>query len=183
MRPNACVLVFGVSGVGKTTACESYVKRHPQWMHIRASELLSQATAKDPRSLRIGTADEIEANQALLGLQLKRRRDAVPHRPFLIDAHAVIDNDLGLVPVPLEAVRALYADALILLEAPAAIVVSRRASGDRTRPARSVEDIEIELKAEADVVRRFAQCLGLPIETGIVTENFDLAPLIASFEG
>lgn len=182
MRSDACILVFGVSGVGKTSACEAYVARHPRWVHFRASELLSQATAKDPQSLRIESANDIEANQAFLGLELQRRRVAVPGRPFIIDAHGVIDNDLGFVEVPLEAVQALGADGLILLEAPAAVVVSRRASGNRARPARSVEEIETELKAEAQAVRRFGRCLDLPIVTGIVTEGFDLAPLITALE-
>jgi len=61
------VIVFGISGVGKTTACASFVSRHPEVLHISAGALLRAATDKAGHELRTGNSEEIQKAQILLG--------------------------------------------------------------------------------------------------------------------
>ena len=132
----ACILVFGVSGVGKSRACSDYVDRNPEWLHLRAGELLSRLTGESPENLRTALDEEVVANQGLLSLAVTRARAGREHRPVLVDCHAVIDNDDGLVVVPAGTVVALAPDGLILLEHDAAEVSMRRIIDLRVRPSR-----------------------------------------------
>jgi adenylate kinase len=175
-----CILVFGVSGVGKSSACNRFVVRHPHWMHFRASELLRKATDKDPQLLRRESAGEIRANQAVLAEALCEQRRLYPDSHFLIDGHAIIDNDLALVRVPLEAVRALQPAGMILLDASAEQIQRRRTHDVPVRPQRSIAEIEREREEERDTVLDYARVLALPMVMGDVIGGFELDPLIAA---
>lgn len=172
-----CVIVFGISGVGKTTECEAYIGQHPDWMHVSASQLLREATNVSNEDLRTASADGIRANQQLLGEMLTKHRLGRESRPILIDAHAVIDNDRQLVRVPIEAVRSLSPDGMILLEAPASLIAQRRLTG-RHRPQRSIADIRRELSAERQTVRRYAKELRVPLQEGEATGSLTLDRLL-----
>ena len=144
--------------------------------------MLTQATHKDPELLRVEPEGAIRANQALLATALDRQRRLHSKRHFLIDAHAIIDNDQVLVRVPLEAVRALDPDGIILLEAPAEVIEKRRAEDARHRPRRSIAEIDQEREVERETVLSYARDLGLPMATGDVIGGFELDPLIAALE-
>lgn len=172
------ILVFGVSGVGKTSSCEDYVRRHPDWLYLRASALLALATGEAPETLRTDTAGSIKSNQSLLGNALRAARAQQPGRSVLLDAHAIIDNDKALVEVPLDAVADLGADAMILLEAGVEALARRRAHAHRQRPIRSLEQLGREIAAESKTVEAYARKLKIPLASAIVGPGFSLDPLI-----
>ncbi len=173
-----CTLVFGISGVGKTTACRDYVKRHPDTLFVSASSLLKSSMGMSGDALRTAAAGEIVQNQAVLGTALAEFRRGREAQAVLVDAHGVIDNDQALVPVPVSAIEALAPDHLILLEAPPTVVAAHRAAGVRPRPVRSVAAIEAELFAERETVEGFARTLGLHLAIVEVTPGFQLDALM-----
>jgi len=158
-----CTLVFGVSGVGKTSACLNYVATHPETLFVSASDLLKAARQSSAEALRTATIDRIIENQALLGPALTAFRDGREDRSIIIDAHGVIDNDRDLVRVPVSTIAALAPDRLILLEAPAKEVAARRAGAERKRPVRDLNHIEKEIAAERDVVVGYASALAVEL--------------------
>lgn len=169
-----CVLIFGISGVGKTTACADFVDRHPQFLHLRASAILSEARSRAVEALRNAEASEINSNQQILVEALNSIREENPNRPMLIDAHAVIDNDRELVRVPGYVVRAIKPTGLVLLEAPAEDVRIRRSADSRYRPMRTIAAIRSEMAAEREAVTEFARELGVPLVIRTVEATFKL---------
>jgi len=178
MARGPCILVFGVSGVGKTSSCTDYVTRHPEWLYLRASALLSDATGESTEALRVSSGEAIRRNQQLLGAALERARAGREAAPVLIDAHAVIDNDRDLVTVPVEAVASLGGEGIILLELPAEMLAARRAGSDRPRPARSAQELDREARLEAGAARGYAAVLEIPLVSARVEGAFRLDPLV-----
>jgi adenylate kinase len=179
----ACVLVFGVSGVGKSTACATFSLRHPEWLHVKASGLLTCATGVDGEALRTSPADAILGNQELLGDALMRARSLNWSAPVLLEAHGVIDNGQHLVPVPTDVVRSLQPDGLILLEIEAQKLIERRALDGRNRPARTRKALEKELRLERTIVGDYARKLGVPLLSGRTEQECALDPLIEKLLG
>ncbi len=175
---DGCVVVFGVSGVGKTSACKAYVARHPDTLFVSASTLLKSAMRATGEALRTAKASEIVSNQERLGAGLALFRAGREERPVLIDAHGVIDNDRKLVRVPVSAIRSLSPDRLVLIQASPAEIAARRAMDARPRPIRSIKEIERELKAECKAVRAFANELGLDLLIGEAGPGFSLDALL-----
>lgn len=172
------IIIFGVSGVGKTTICRSFVAAHKEFQYIRVGELLQNITGLSSEQMRVSTADEIWRNQALIGAALDAYIERSSSRPILVDAHAVIDNDRQLVPVPTSVVQSLRPTGLVLVEADAEEIVRRRRYDDKWRPRRSSTEI-LQLLAETrNVVQQYAAELMLPLEISSNNDGFDLAPMI-----
>ena len=183
-KPNSSkigvVLVFGISGVGKSTACASYIARHPLVLHTSAGALLQAAKNIDSALLRTDVSRDILQNQNLLGEALKRFRLGRETSDILIDAHSIIDNDQELVEVPIDVVRAMNPNGLVLLEAPAALVIERRRKDARLRPSRTAEELQFQMGVARRVCERYASELGLPLEIGAAMRDGDLDALIES---
>lgn len=173
-----CVLVFGVSGVGKTHVCTDYAARHPDTLFVSASSLLKAETAESGEAMRTASPAKIRENQTRLAGALAAFRAGREALPILIDAHGVIDNDSELVRIPLSAIRSLSPDRLILLEAAPALVAERRAADARLRPQRSIEAIVREIEAERDVVKSYARALDLNLALAEVLPGFRLDTLL-----
>ncbi|WLB11289.1 ATP-binding protein [Bradyrhizobium elkanii] len=172
------VLVFGISGVGKSTACASYVARHPSVLHTSAGALLQAAKNIDSAILRTDVAGNILQNQNLLGEALKHFRWGRETSDVLIDAHSVIDNDHELIEVPTDAVRAMSPNGLVLLEAPPELVAERRRKDARLRPSRTPEELQFQTGVARRVCESYASELGLPLEIGTAMHDDDLEMLI-----
>jgi adenylate kinase len=166
MSTGACILVFGVSGVGKTSSCKAYVEQHPDFLYVRVSELLSRAVRIPADQLRGLAATKALANQKLIEPELSAFRSGQWHRPVLVDSHAVVDTEQGLMEVPVEVVAALSPAGLVLLEAPVTEVLARRTKSDRTYPVRCPAEVEAEIKAERAAVLHYAASLKIRLEIG-----------------
>lgn len=170
--------MFGISGVGKTSACRDYTSRHPGVLFVSASTLLKAAKHASGEALRTAPAPEIVDNQTLLSAALDAFRRGREHLPVLIDAHGIIDNDRELVRIPVEAIRGLKPDRLILLESPAESIVARRKNDFRARPKRNMNEIAVELAAERAAVTDYAAALKLPLYTAQVLPGFRLGEIL-----
>lgn len=166
------ILVFGISGVGKTQACKSFVQRNPEYLYFRASDLLSAATSTEVEELRTASADQILGNQSVLAKILKIKRQGQWEKPVLVDAHSVIYNDRELVKIPIDVIRQISPDGLILLEASPELVAERRAKDGRKRPLRSLSELDLEAKIARQAVSEYAAVLRLPLEVATVDDNF-----------
>ncbi|WP_340318026.1 ATP-binding protein [Rhizorhabdus argentea] len=173
-----CVLVFGVSGVGKTSACEAYVATHPDTLFISASGLLKAARNSSAETLRTAATGAIVDNQALLGPALAAFRAGREERDVLVDAHGVIDNDHELVRVPSSAIAALKPHRLILLEASPETVAARRANSERRRPLRDLAAINLEIAAERETVTAYAKALSIGLVIADAGPRFTLDALL-----
>lgn len=173
-----CVLVFGVSGVGKTYACADYAARHPDTLFVSASSLLEAAIAESREALRTASPTKIRNNQARLAGALDAFRAGREALPILIDAHGVIDNDNEFVRIPLSAIQSLTPDRMILLEAAPELVAERRAADSRPRPQRPIEAIAREIAAERDAVKSYARALDLELAIAEVAPGFRLDTLL-----
>lgn len=158
------IVVFGVSGVGKTSSCRAFVARHPEYLHLSASELLRSAATVNPATLRTAPSDQILANQRLLPGALRARREGQWERPVLIDAHSVIDNDKEIVRIPVEVIQSLVPDGMVLLETAPEIVAARRSVPGSRRPRRSVSQIAHEAEVARQAVLGYASSLEVPLE-------------------
>lgn len=172
------IMIFGISGVGKTTACLAYVSTHPRYLYGRASAILQKAHGIPIEVLRTETASSVIENQAVLPPAVMVLRRAEPSKTMLLDSHAVIDNDAVIVEVPLDIVTALEPDGFILLEADSATIKQRRDEASRPRPQRSVAQIDDEAQAERKAVVSYAKALDKPLVIDVVTSQYDLKSAI-----
>jgi adenylate kinase len=182
IKPNSfsigTIIVFGVPGVGKTTACASYVARHLDVLHTSAGALLKAAKGIDGDALRTEAAQDILANQTLLEAAVTHFRMGREDVDLLIDAHSVIDNDSEMIEVPVNIVRTLRPDGLILLEASPELIFSRRRDDLRPRPRRTVEELGLEMAAARTACEKYAVELKLPLEVGTLAPDQNLEMLI-----
>lgn len=166
------LILFGVSGVGKTTAATRMLERFPAWLHFQASTLLRSALNQSGESLRTAEPKQIASNQHALAAALAGARASFPGRPVIIDAHSVIDNDETLVPLPLETFSALQPIAIAFLAAPAEEISRRRKLDPRGRPSRNAKQISAYQDLAEVVARDHARTLGVPF-VEVVSPNLE----------
>ncbi len=169
-----CFLVFGVSGVGKTTACADYVRRHLGFAHLNAGLLIGASRNLTNSNSRTSDPQQILDNQAIIVQQLAEFRRVNPDQSILLDSHAIINSDRDLIRVPLGTIRSTSPDGLLLLEAPASTIFARRQARAPGRTEGSVSAIERESMAERGAVLHYAESLRLPLEWRTVGEDFRL---------
>jgi adenylate kinase len=160
-----CFIVFGVSGIGKSTACRKFANAHPEFLYVQASSLLSEASQTDPEVLRRASKAQILINQDLIVEAFRGFRAGRLERPVLLDAHAVIDNDQSFVEVPVAVISAFEPAGLILMDSTPETVSFRRDNDLRRRPKRNKAQIARGLEAERSAVARYAKLLGVPSRT------------------
>ncbi len=174
------ILVLGVSGVGKSTACARVAEGDPGFLHLRASRLLSEATGQSAEALRVAPEVAIRLNQELLAAALDRRTAGLEHTTVLLDGHAVIDNDHVLFQVSTEAVAALRPDGMLLLEASPEVILRRRAADGRNRPLRTIAELSREINAERNAIHGYQKSLELPLEIVWAEPTVELQPQLSA---
>ncbi|MCK1298144.1 AAA family ATPase [Bradyrhizobium sp. 24] len=167
-------IVFGVSGVGKTTACLDFVTRHPLFLFLSASSLIAEAKGVSLKSLRTASVQQLIANQEVLQLAVEHRLQKHGSSSFILDGQCVLDNGSEIVVLPAEAIAPFRANGLILLEAPASTIFDRRSRDDRERPQRSIEEIAEQLAMNREAVQRYATHLKVPFVFAEAKEELSL---------
>jgi adenylate kinase len=137
------ILVIGVSGVGKTRTLEGAVARIPESVTWRASEIIGAARdTLDPEELRKLPLNEIRRSQELLVQGFSARRKSSPHLLVLLDAHSVIDTEVGLADIPVEVASGLAPSGIIHVSDDVDRILQRRLYDQhRVRPSRSLEQL------------------------------------------
>lgn len=161
-----CILVLGISGSGKTTACLDAVRSIPTLRYVSASELLRAATSSTPERFSTRTDREAEADQFRLADLLIQYRLQMRGHPVLIDAHATVATQDGHLTVPLKAIASISPTAIALVEKPVHEVDSqRRRDLSRHRPTRSHQQLADEMANERRAAEGYASNLGLRLGT------------------
>ncbi|WP_422395322.1 ATP-binding protein [Methylobacterium bullatum] len=172
------IIVFGLSGVGKSTTCQQFVARHPRYTHISASRLLKDATGAHGEELRVTAESTIQSNQGRIGYALDLHRLKLNGRPIVVDAHSVIDNDQMLVPVPTQAIASMRPDAMVFLEEEPEIILQRRLKDLRQRPVRTSEELKQQQCVAKKTVIDYSNSLGIPLSIGLVRNLEDFEALL-----
>lgn len=164
MTVGSTLILFGISGVGKTTAAEALIRRVDGLQYFEASALLKSAHGQSGEILRTASPDRIAENQLALADALRQARRSLAGAPAIIAAHSVIDNDQTLVDLPLAIFAAIDPTAIAFLWSTPETIAARRAADTRERPIRSVQQLaEYQTRAEA-VASAHAQALEVPFE-------------------
>lgn len=159
------IAIVGLSGVGKTTLISQFLEdhQHPA-LHVSAGRLLREyRRAQDVDELRVLSREQIESNQIALVKAFKDFRNSNPARDILFDGHCIIDNDVGLVRVPLEVFTEISPDSFVFVKAHPNRILERRA-GDvsRARPQRTQSDIDEQQRLAEELVVSYSHSLGIP---------------------
>lgn len=157
--------VFGLSGVGKNWLITHYAAG-TRVQHIQASLLLRNAIAAD--SGRAVTSDELRTGAVLCNQQLLieafDRVRAASDRPLIFDGHCVVDNGTELIEIPVDVIGALCISGIVFIQDDASLILARRVNDKtRTRPVRSVKDIECHQQRAQLVCEAYARHLSVPL--------------------
>ncbi|WP_174278944.1 ATP-binding protein [Sphingomonas bacterium] len=152
--------LLGVSGAGKSWLAARIVARRPEFVRLSAGRLLREALHTTGKALRTAPSNDVLQNQNRLVEVFRKAREGQLDRPILLEAHAFIDNDRELVDVPVEVMRALGVDGLLVLVTSPELIQARRAEDpDRRRPERTFEDLAHQQKYMLAIARNYARQL------------------------
>lgn len=159
------VLVFGVSGVGKSWLCGQVAKRLGL-RHVSGSALIraekERLTCQNVSVDALRT-DHVVDNQRLLldGFRNYKSQDT---KSILFDGHNVIDSGHGYIEISSEVIVKLQPAAIALIvDSPANIFARRSADLTRDRPQRSVDDLARYQDLCLDLAKDQANSVGIPI--------------------
>lgn len=168
------ILVFGVSGVGKSWLCRQ-AAASLGLRHVSGSELIR--AEKERLTSQIVSADELRTdrvvdNQELLlaGFRIYEAQDSTS---ILFDGHNVVDTNDGLVRIPFEVISGLRpAGIAVVVDTPAAIISRRNADSTRGRPQRNEETLSNYQDLCLELAKDHATLLSVPMES-IASGNTD----------
>ncbi|TXR50500.1 ATP-binding protein [Phyllobacterium endophyticum] len=178
------ILVFGVSGVGKSWLCRQ-AAASLGLRHVSGSELIR--AEKERLTSQIVSVDELRTDRVVDNQELLlggfRTYEAQGSEPILFDGHNVVDTNDGLVRIPFEVIAGLRpAGVAMVVDAPAAIITRRTADSTRGRPHRTAEALSTYQDLCLELARDHARSLSIPM-TSITSGETDafitfLRPLV-----
>lgn len=168
------IAILGVPGIGKTTACKSFVQRNPTFGYVSASGVLRAASGLSAERLASLSRLEILNNQTLLARTLPEAIARTEAAFVLLDGQNVIDNGEELVELPVGVLESLKPRGLVLLEASPNEVWARRENDTRKRPERSIEEIVGQMSIVRSVTEQYARTLSIPLVTALAVAHFEL---------
>jgi len=102
-------------------------------------------------------------------------------QPIIFDGHCVVDNGNQLVEIPVEVIAALSVSGLVFVQSqPGAIVERRLKDIIRTRPARSVDEIELHQNLAMSVCAEYSKHLQLDLHVVQAGDEESFASAVAS---
>lgn len=166
------LMVFGVSGIGKTTACVEYARLHENVVHFSASKLLGL----DRSSAGERSANEMLQDQRKLVELVRAARASTSARLMLLDAHSVVIVGGRQLIVPTDVIGAMEPDGFIFLEAAAEAVSRRRlARGDQGAHVSDIESVQRAQTAALRAVEGYSETLGCALSIVRADQPVDLA--------
>jgi adenylate kinase len=159
------ILVFGISGVGKTRLIALAKDQLEPVLTWRASEIIGEARRiSNGEDLRRLPVNELRASQELLVRGFAERRHANPSALVILDAHSVIDAEVGLVEIATDVVKRLSPAGLIHVGDTAERVKQRReVDVARPRPRRTVVELVRYQERSIEMSRRYSDTLQIPL--------------------
>lgn len=171
-------MVFGLSGVGKSVACADFVRRHPSYAYLRASQVLSEILGKAPKELAALSYDESTSSQEILGRALAVKRRELWPRSVVIDAHSIIDTGTRLVEVPVEVVEWIAPTNIVFLQLPPSSLHERRSADVRPRVVRTIEELEAIQETARRAAYKLADAAHVPLMVGVAEKPSVITDLL-----
>jgi adenylate kinase len=129
--------------------------------------------------LRTASAHAMADNQRSLIDSFTAARAVARFRPVLFDGHTLIDNDAGLVEIPLTVIAALRIRHIVFVSEDVSIILERRRVDTRKRPSRTLNELTHHQDLARSIARTHADSLAIPFYE---IQSGDLASLIVLFE-
>jgi adenylate kinase len=169
------LIVFGVSGVGKTTACAEYACRSEHVEHLSASQLLclerSSATER--------SEDEALLDQHRLVELVLHARAATEADVLLLDAHSVVLVGGRQLIVPVDIIASMEPTGLIFYEADPEVVLHRRLDrGDQITDVPDLDGMKQLQFVALRAVEEYSRILRCPISIVKADQSINLAVAI-----
>lgn len=178
------ILVFGISGVGKSWLCRQ-AAASLGFRHVSGSELIR--AEKERVTSQIVSADQLRTdrvvdNQELLLAGL-RAYEAQDDRSILFDGHNVVDTNDGLVRIPFEVIAELRPAAIVMIvDAPDAIVLRRLTDTTRARPDRNAQELSTYQDLCLELAQAHAEALAVPMTPISSGETHKLITFLRSLD-
>lgn len=141
-----CILIFviGLSGVGKTSIIQRFVEENSDYLHLEASKIIKQVTGIQVlEKIRLLPKNKIIENQDILIKELSKYKNSFDK--IILDGHLLINNSQELIPIPIDTIRKILPNRMILIEGNANdILLHRKNDLYKTRPNQLLVEIEEE---------------------------------------
>jgi len=137
-------IVFGISGVGKTTLIKEFISNHPGYKHVQAGDLLGEVFKNKVRdNLRRASEDEILSNQYILVEQFKKFIHEYKEENIIFDGHSIIDSGQNIIRIPADIFEKMDPYKIIFIWGNAVDINSNRMHDPkRSRPNLDAEIID-----------------------------------------
>lgn len=157
------ICLVGVRGVGKSTLVRSVIDDLPHIDYIVGSSVLRELAGAD--FARFDQLPEsVKHAYRVAAIAWMERRQQTCGRHILCDGHTALLNEAtGQVGEVFTAADRAFFKELILMEAPAAVVLERRRADQTKRRSFVPEIIEQELRAERESCARVAKEEGMAL--------------------
>ena len=176
MSPHPLLPAFGLSGVGKTHLLSQIEANMSNCVRLSVSDLLTKTqklTAVGSDHLRMLPKEKILENQKHVVVAFRKACLAIENQLILLDAHAVIDNFLELIKVPVNIIRSLGPVSIVFVfDDPENIARRRKSDANRQRPKRSIFDLTAQQDLARDTCIQYAKILKLTFHE-VASDDYD----------
>ena len=164
MAVNKIILVvFGISGVGKSTSISHFIQKKTNWTHIQAGSLIKSFKGDVPYDeLRITSKEKILDNQKKMVHAFWRNIENVQTPGIIFDGHSVIYNDSEIIKIPFEIIAELKPNKIIFMSGSAEQILERRSKDFRKRPLLDLQEISCQQKVSKGQAIDIASKLSIP---------------------
>lgn len=171
------LIVFGVSGVGKTTACAEFAVRHENVEHLSASQLLGLERS----SAIVRSEEEALYDQDKLVELVLNARAVTAAKVLLLDAHSVFFVGGRQLIVPARVIASMEPTGLIFVKADPEVIVGRRSGrGDRGAYAPDTMAMEQLQLVALRAVEEYSRIISCPISIVDANQSVDLVSAVES---
>jgi adenylate kinase len=181
--PSKVIAFVGLSGAGKSTFL-ARLSNHNDFLHLSASDVLKaeflrrELTPQSSEDLRLGP---VSNNQTILVdgflFESKGYQGTV-----VFDAHLLIDGSNGVVEIPSWVFTKIKLKHMIFLEIPPLqILQQRQFDTHRTRPIRSVEEIECHQIRAIELATSICSELGVPLSIVGANDFHQVTEILSHF--
>lgn len=185
MADRHVLALAGLSGAGKTTLIAA-VRDQCAISHFSASDLIKEQInlernePKTSEDLRVG---DVAGNQDRLSLAF-RRTAAEVQGDIILDCHTLIDTPSGLLEISASVFESVgVTDFAFLMVEPRELHHRRTMDSTRSRPSRTLSELEYQQQRALDVTRTIASSLAVPFHVVSAAPVEALITIVKDFSG
>jgi adenylate kinase len=157
------ICLVGVRGVGKTTLIRSIIGELPRIDYLVGSAILRELAGDDFQRFD-HLPPEVKEDYRHEAIRWMERRQAREGRTILCDGHtSLLDESTGEVGPVFTELDCRFFRELILLEAPAELILAHRQADTSKRRSLDLEVIRAEIEGERSTSQRIATEWGMDL--------------------